>query len=98
MDFKKNSTVLIIIMFLFCQGCARDKVLHFTTSCGLSYAAHSYYSKNSDYNNTQIETASFLTAMSFGFMKEFWDEKFDWADIWADMVGATAGRIMRVRF
>ena len=98
MDHKKASLLIVILAGLLLQGCARDKVLHAVGSCGLSLAAHSYYEKNSDYDDTQLEGIAFLTTMGFGFIKEFWDKEFDWADIWADMVGATAGRILRVRF
>jgi hypothetical protein len=70
------------------SSCAIDKMAHFTSSFTISTVSGVYYDKNTDWEGGSLKLASFLTAMTAGFMKEWMDKTFDWNDIAFDALGA----------
>ena len=90
--------LISIFSLIVLSGCSSDKIAHSIGSFGISAISYNYYDKNTSLDETELDTASFLTAMGFGFIKEWLDEEFDWQDILADLTGAGARQLFKVRW
>ena len=73
-------------------------MLHVGGSYTINTISYNYYAKNTDYKDSELELMAFGTTLGLGILKELIDDKFDWKDIEADVIGAGAGSLVRLKF